>query len=96
MVLSTQSKRGNCILGRISAVFPGNERLYDHVRVAKVRIGDQNTFDRYLNCAPLSAKDLKNLINQNLSKKGRIIIRKYKKNGNETLHKRTYKQTKFQ
>ena len=62
----------------------------------KFELGIKNTFDRYLNCAPLNARDLKSLINQNLSQKGRIIIRKYKNNGNETLHKRTYKQTKFQ
>ena len=52
----------------------------------KFELGIKNTFDWYLNCIPLNAKTSRGLINQSLSKKGRIVIRKY-----EILHKRTYK-----
>ena len=48
----------------------------------------KNTFDQTPNCVPLNAKTLRGLINQILSKKGRIIIRKI--NDNEILHKRSY------
>ena len=64
-------------------------------KLRKFELGIKNTFDRYLNSAPLNAKNLR-LINQNLSKTGRMIIRKHKNNDNEILHRRTYKQTKFQ
>ena len=42
----------------------------------KFKLGIKNTFDQYLNCAPLNAETLKGLINQSLSKKGRMIIKK--------------------
>ena len=61
------------------------------LRKFKLRI--KNTLDRYLNSVPLNAKTLRGLINQSLSKKGRMIIRKY--NDNETLNKRTYKANKL-
>ena len=52
LVLSTESKQGKWILGRLSDVFPGKD---DHVRVAKAP-----------NCAPLNAKTLRGLINKSL------------------------------
>ena len=55
----------------------------------KFKLGIKNTFDQYPNCAPLNAKTLRGLINQSLSKKKRMIIRKV--NDNEILHKRTDK-----
>ena len=61
------------------------------LRKFKLRI--KNTLDRYLNSVPLNAKTLRGLINQSLSKKGRMIIRNY--NDNETLNKRTYKANKL-
>ena len=61
----------------------------------KFKLGIKNTFDQYPNCVPLNVKTLRGLINQSLSKNGRMIIRKI--NDNEILHKRTFtKQTKFQ
>ena len=76
LVLSTESKRGKWILGRISDVLPGKN---NHVRAAKLKFRIKNTLDQYQNCAPLSGKTLKELINQSLSKKGKMIITKYKK-----------------
>ena len=90
LVVSTESNWGKWILGRISDVFPGKD---NHVWVVKVRIGDQEYIHHYLNCASLNLKNVRGLINQSLSKKGRMILRKYNNINDKILHKRTYKQT---
>ena len=75
-------------MGRISDEFPGKD-VQIMYELQKFKLGIKNTFEQYLNYAPLNEKTLRGLINQSLSKKGRMIIRKY--NDNEILHKRTYK-----
>ena len=75
-------------MGRISDEFPGKD-VQIMYELQKFKLGIKNTFEQYLNCAPLNEKTLRGLINQSLSKKGRMIIRKY--NDNENLRKRTYK-----
>ena len=65
----------------------------------KVRIGDQEYINQYLNCAALNVKNKRRLINQSLSKKGRMIIRKYSNIDDEIVHlnelinKRNFKNT---
>ena len=91
LVLSTESKPGKQILGRISDVLSGKD---NHVHIAKVQIGDQIYIRPISKLCSLECKTLRGLINQSLSKKGRMIIRKYKTmkfyiNG-------LTKQTKFQ
>ena len=54
-VLSTESKRGKRILGRISDVFPGKD---NHVWVAKVQIGNQEYIRPISKLCPLECKDL--------------------------------------
>ena len=66
--------------------FQENTVMYE---LRKFKLGIKNTFDQYPNCAPLNVKTLRGLINQSLSKNGRMIIRKI--NDYEILHKRTYK-----
>ena len=62
-------------------------------KLRKLKLRVKNTFHQYPKCAPLNAKTLRGLINQSLSKKGRMIIRKY--NDNEILYKRTNKAKKI-
>ena len=61
-------------MGRISDEFPGKD-VQIMYELQKFKLGIKNTFEQYLNCAPLNEKTLRGLINQSLSKKGRMIIR---------------------
>ena len=58
LVLSTESKQGKWVLGRISDVFPGND---NHVRGAKVKIGGQEYIRPIFKLCPLECKDLERI-----------------------------------
>ena len=89
MDLSTESKQGNGYWAEYQICFKEKTIMYE---LRKLKLGIKNTFDQYPNCSPLNTKTLKGLINQSLSKKGRMVISKY--NDNEVLHRRTYKANK--
>ena len=55
LVLSTESKREKCILGRMLDVFLGKD---NHARVAKVQVGDQEYIRPISKLCPLECKDL--------------------------------------
>ena len=74
MVLSTESKRGKWILGRISDVFPGKD---NHLRIAKVQIGDEEYIRPISKLYPLECKDLESVNNPEFMKEGE---NDYKKN----------------
>ena len=67
LVLSTESKRGKWILGRISDVFPGKD---NHVRVAKVQIEDQKYIRPISKLCPLECKDLERVDKPEFIKEG--------------------------
>ena len=55
LVLSTESKQGKWMLGRMSGVFPGKDK---HVRVLKFQIVDQEYIRPISKLCSLECKDL--------------------------------------
>ena len=67
MVLSTESKQGKWVFGRISDVFPGKD---NHVQVAKVKTEGQEYIPPISKMCPIECKDLERVDKPEFIKKG--------------------------